>query len=358
VQGKTPVLIMIQGQEPGRWWPLAQTRVMTLGRSSRNQIHLLSPSVSRFHCEISYINGLWYIADLNSKKGTYLNGERILQRQVLRAGDVIRLSNNVFRFEVSDEATGPGSALLPLADAAPSVGADGEPASVGALRGSAPQQGAPSSPSVPAGYRLLPNAALVLAAALLALGGAAAAVAYGRHRVTRLVAARQRREAEAARALAAARELEQAGPDRLAEALEAYRQVVSRYGDSLAAGTAAARYRALEPTWVRRELERVTAAQAQGDFAGALERLDALRQGVADPTLAGLLEPMARLAERLARAAHGAARGTDEEDLAPSEALPAPAGREENKGAPAPEGGQGRPVKDPEKHFKRAVPLF
>ncbi len=97
---KVPILIMIQGQEPGARWRLEQTRVTTLGRSKRNQIKLSNPSVSRFHCEISYINGLWYVADLNSKKGTYLNGREVTEREVIKPGDVIRLNKNVFKFDM------------------------------------------------------------------------------------------------------------------------------------------------------------------------------------------------------------------------------------------------------------------
>ena len=55
---KMPVMIMIQGNDPGARWGLQETRVITIGRSSRNCISLTNPSVSRFHCEISYINGL------------------------------------------------------------------------------------------------------------------------------------------------------------------------------------------------------------------------------------------------------------------------------------------------------------
>ncbi len=54
---------------------LPENRVTTIGRSTRNSIVVVNPDVSRFHCELSYVNGRWELHDLNSKKGTIVNGE-------------------------------------------------------------------------------------------------------------------------------------------------------------------------------------------------------------------------------------------------------------------------------------------
>ncbi len=93
-----PILVMIQGEMPGERWKIDPTRVTSIGRSVRNKVQLLSPSVSRFHCEIAFSNGLWYISDLNSRKGTLLNGRDVENREVMKPGDVIRISGNLLRF--------------------------------------------------------------------------------------------------------------------------------------------------------------------------------------------------------------------------------------------------------------------
>jgi pSer/pThr/pTyr-binding forkhead associated (FHA) protein len=111
-------LIMLQGHDPGARYKLRKERATTLGRSSQTDVSLVSPTVSRCHCEIEWIDGLWQIEDLNSKKGTIVNGEKITERQVLKPGDIIRLSTNVFKFDLLDEGAQLDEAMLALKAAA------------------------------------------------------------------------------------------------------------------------------------------------------------------------------------------------------------------------------------------------
>ena len=98
-----PVLIVIQGPEPGRVYRLPENRVTTLGRSDRNSVPVPTPTVSRFHCEIACVNGRWELNDLNSRMGTLVDGQRIEGKQTLSSGQLIRLSTTVFRFELMAE---------------------------------------------------------------------------------------------------------------------------------------------------------------------------------------------------------------------------------------------------------------
>lgn len=50
---------------------------MTLGRSSKNDIVIKDKFVSKKHLEIVEKNSSFYIRDLNSANGTYLNGEKV-----------------------------------------------------------------------------------------------------------------------------------------------------------------------------------------------------------------------------------------------------------------------------------------
>jgi len=114
---KQPVLVMIQGPEPGSFYKLPDNRVTTIGRSSRNTIRAVSPSVSRFHCEIAWVNGRWELSDLNSKKGTIVNGVWIEDRHALRPGDIVRLSTTVFRFDMIEESRLRDGAILAIVEA-------------------------------------------------------------------------------------------------------------------------------------------------------------------------------------------------------------------------------------------------
>lgn len=109
---RQPVLIMIQGPEPGSLYKLPDNRVTTIGRSSRSTIRVVTSTVSRFHCEIACINGSWELSDLNSRRGTMVNGERIADKRVLSPGDLVRLSTTVFRFDLLEETAERDSALM------------------------------------------------------------------------------------------------------------------------------------------------------------------------------------------------------------------------------------------------------
>ena len=59
------------------------------------------PIVSRFHAQIDLKGGSWFIEDLHSSNGTYVNGRQIRSQQPLRPGDTIRIGpyHFVFNFD-------------------------------------------------------------------------------------------------------------------------------------------------------------------------------------------------------------------------------------------------------------------
>jgi serine phosphatase RsbU (regulator of sigma subunit) len=64
--------------------------VFTIGRKAENDLQLLSDSVSRQHAEIVYENDAYYLVDIGSKRGTFVNGEQIV-RCALQHLDLIRI---------------------------------------------------------------------------------------------------------------------------------------------------------------------------------------------------------------------------------------------------------------------------
>jgi hypothetical protein len=56
--------------------------------------------VSRKHFQIAFMGDEAYLTDLNSRHGTYLNGERIAKSTRLNSGDTIRVGKTSFSFEL------------------------------------------------------------------------------------------------------------------------------------------------------------------------------------------------------------------------------------------------------------------
>jgi pSer/pThr/pTyr-binding forkhead associated (FHA) protein/S1-C subfamily serine protease len=75
-----------------------------LGRSPECQVVVTGPAagvVSAVHAELRYGDGVWSLADLGSRNGTYVNERRLHSPVALRPGDVIGLGESGPRFEIA-----------------------------------------------------------------------------------------------------------------------------------------------------------------------------------------------------------------------------------------------------------------
>jgi serine phosphatase RsbU (regulator of sigma subunit)/pSer/pThr/pTyr-binding forkhead associated (FHA) protein len=64
-----------------------------IGRSSECQVVIKNLNVSRRHARVSQVGGQHKLVDLNSRYGTFVNGERVAER-LLKAGDRIELGSD------------------------------------------------------------------------------------------------------------------------------------------------------------------------------------------------------------------------------------------------------------------------
>ncbi len=69
-----------------------------LGRGNENQIILKDPYISKKHLKIVEDEGNYYLEDLNSANGTYLNGDRVMDVVELKNGDRIRVGQVEFLY--------------------------------------------------------------------------------------------------------------------------------------------------------------------------------------------------------------------------------------------------------------------
>jgi pSer/pThr/pTyr-binding forkhead associated (FHA) protein len=78
-------------------------RVWTIGRHRAAALSLQDRKMSRRHAVILYADHHFYLLDLNSMNGSYVNGDRVQQRQLLRDGDRVCLGHTEFSFYVSQQ---------------------------------------------------------------------------------------------------------------------------------------------------------------------------------------------------------------------------------------------------------------
>jgi tetratricopeptide (TPR) repeat protein len=105
-------LIVVSGPDIGVEWAYKQPEVV-MGRDEECELVLSDIGVSRRHAKISLEKNRFFLTDLGSGNGTYLNGVRI-EREPLQSGDEIVIGERTLRFvELTD---------APSTDAAHPVG--------------------------------------------------------------------------------------------------------------------------------------------------------------------------------------------------------------------------------------------
>jgi pSer/pThr/pTyr-binding forkhead associated (FHA) protein len=87
---------LYRGNDLIKQFELSQERV-TIGRTEDNSLVLADEGVSRQHAAIEYHNGEYFIVDLDSQNGVFLNNEKI-EKAPLKYWDEIQIHNFVIKF--------------------------------------------------------------------------------------------------------------------------------------------------------------------------------------------------------------------------------------------------------------------
>jgi DNA-binding CsgD family transcriptional regulator len=77
-----------------------------LGRSSRCDLTVDHPSVSRRHAELLVLGARRRVTDLRSRNGTFVDGERVRQAEVVAQGRQVRFGGVTFLVGVHEEGVG------------------------------------------------------------------------------------------------------------------------------------------------------------------------------------------------------------------------------------------------------------
>ncbi|MDR2116726.1 MAG: sigma 54-interacting transcriptional regulator [Planctomycetaceae bacterium] len=107
MQSENAFLVQIQNGEQKELYSLAGHSVAMLGRAAENTISLLDDRCSRFHAKIFFEEGQWYIQDIDSRNGTYLNEQMIpaQQKVPLQAGNHLQFGHTLFQFGCGELGT-------------------------------------------------------------------------------------------------------------------------------------------------------------------------------------------------------------------------------------------------------------
>jgi pSer/pThr/pTyr-binding forkhead associated (FHA) protein len=82
--------------------PIKETLV-TLGRATDNKICIDEQNVSRYHAEIEFFDDSFWLTDLKSSNGTFINDEPVTSTVQLKNGDRINLGGVELEFYLDDE---------------------------------------------------------------------------------------------------------------------------------------------------------------------------------------------------------------------------------------------------------------
>ena len=92
-----PFLEVLSGPQKGKQYVLPEEDTLHFGRSHDNDVILDDKRVSRHHAQITFEEGTYYLIDLETSNGTFINQKKILN-QKLSSGDILQIGKTVFRF--------------------------------------------------------------------------------------------------------------------------------------------------------------------------------------------------------------------------------------------------------------------
>lgn len=102
-------LLILKGNDHGQRLPLEDEKTV-LGRDPTCKVVIPATAVSRTHAQILRVQGKFYIEDLNSRNGTWVNNEAVTQRRLLRDNDCIKICDFLCTFRDGALAPSPKAA--------------------------------------------------------------------------------------------------------------------------------------------------------------------------------------------------------------------------------------------------------
>ena len=102
VQKKPAITLRVRterGNESARRF--LQPEVM-IGRDPNCDLSMMDEALSAHHARLTHHHGQWWLEDLNSTNGTFLNREKLTTPAVVISGDKFKCGNTIFSIQVED----------------------------------------------------------------------------------------------------------------------------------------------------------------------------------------------------------------------------------------------------------------
>jgi pSer/pThr/pTyr-binding forkhead associated (FHA) protein len=93
--GKPPTQVVVHDAGGGKARTVKLSGSTDVGRGDRCAIRLQDTYVSQVHARLYGRDGTWYVEDMGSTNGTFLNDRRVQAPVEVHAGDVLRLGKTV-----------------------------------------------------------------------------------------------------------------------------------------------------------------------------------------------------------------------------------------------------------------------
>jgi pSer/pThr/pTyr-binding forkhead associated (FHA) protein len=97
--GKAPRKVLVVDHQGAKSGTIRLQEPLQVGRADACQIKLGDTYISQFHARLFPRDGNWYVEDLGSTNGTYLNQRKLTGPSEVHAGDVVRLGKTTLELK-------------------------------------------------------------------------------------------------------------------------------------------------------------------------------------------------------------------------------------------------------------------
>jgi hypothetical protein len=94
-RSRVPTTVMVRDGDGKKLGTYKLSEPLEIGRSDTSQIRLDDTYVSSSHARLFPRNGSWYVEDLGSTNGTYLNQQRVQSSLEVHPGDTLKVGKTV-----------------------------------------------------------------------------------------------------------------------------------------------------------------------------------------------------------------------------------------------------------------------